>query len=67
MVKRNTTTDISFEDVMSDINNWLDKDDNDSDETQDDFDELYDENEEIRDADNPMTKKYWERKWWWGR
>ena len=58
MVKRNTTTDISFEDVMSDINNWLDKDDNDSDETQDDFDKLYDENEEIRDADNPMTKKY---------
>lgn len=58
MVKRNTTTDISFEDVMSDINNWLDKDDDDSDETQVDLDELYDENEEITDADNPMTKKY---------
>ena len=56
MAKRKTTTDIPLEDVMTDINNWLDKDYDDNDEAQDDLDELYDENEEIRDADNPMDQ-----------
>ena len=57
MAKRKTTTDIPFEDVMTDINNWLDKDDDDKNDAQDDLDELYDENEEIRDADNPTDQE----------
>ena len=44
---------------MSDIKDWLDKDDDDNDEAQDDLDELYDENEEIEisDADNPQDQE----------
>ena len=57
MAKRKTTKNIRLEDVMSDINNWLDKDDGDNDESHDDLDELYDENEEIRDADNSTDQE----------
>ena len=61
--KRKTTPGIPFEDVMSDINKWLDKDDDGNNETQVDLDELYDENEEIRDANNPMDQEVLEWNW----
>ena len=57
MAKRKATTDVPFEDVMSDNNNWLNNDDDDNDEEQDDLDKLYDKNKEIRDADNPMDQE----------